>query len=375
MPPRDRCYDCFRPAEHCLCRWIEPVDNRTEVLVLQHPKERGHAFNTVRLTRLALKRSEVVAGYVPDLAADATLPARLEGAGLLYPGPDSRDLAELTPEERPERLVVLDGTWWHARTMLRDVPALAALPRFTLPGGMTSGFRIRKQPAEGCLSTLEAVVASLQLLEPDTPGLEGLLRPFEEMQRMHLGATTSSTPRTRVRPRPRRRALPDALTERHGSLVVAYAEVHPEIATGARRPLVALAVSRPATGESWSAVLPVAAELADAWPELALHGGAPMSAGGLLERWRAFTGPGDVVAAWNGSTFGALADHLGPLPETLELRPLYRTWRPHRGDLDRIVAAEGLGDGAATGRTRAEGRLRNAERIVELLRRTADGAG
>ncbi|MEC7231450.1 MAG: DTW domain-containing protein, partial [Planctomycetota bacterium] len=68
MPPRDRCYDCFRPTEHCLCRWIEPVDNRTGILVLQHPKERGHAFNTVRLARLALKRSEVIAGYVPDLA-------------------------------------------------------------------------------------------------------------------------------------------------------------------------------------------------------------------------------------------------------------------------------------------------------------------
>ena len=54
MPPRDRCYDCFRPTEHCLCRWIEPVDNRTGILVLQHPKERGHAFNTVRLARLAL---------------------------------------------------------------------------------------------------------------------------------------------------------------------------------------------------------------------------------------------------------------------------------------------------------------------------------
>lgn len=371
MPPRDRCYDCFRPAEHCLCRWIEPVDNRTEVLVLQHPKERGHAFNTVRLTRLALKRSDVIAGYVPDLARDAELPARLDGAGLLYPGPGSRDLSELAPAERPQRLVVLDGTWWHARTMLRDVPALDRLPRFALPGGLTSGFRIRKQPAAGCLSTLEAVAAALRLLEPDTPGLDGLLRPFEEMQRMHLGATTSSAPRTRVRPRPRRRALPEALTERSRSLVLVYAEVHPEIRPGVRRPLVALAASRPATGESWSAVLPAAREIEGAWPELALARGGTISEEELRARWRAFLRPGDVIAAWNASTFGALADELGPLPETLELRPVYRAWRPHRGDLDRIIAAEGLGTDAPCAVTRAQERLWNAERAVDLLRSTA----
>lgn len=371
MPPRDRCYDCFRPTEHCLCRWIEPVDNRTGILVLQHPKERGHAFNTVRLARLALKRSEVIAGYVPDLARDAELPSRLDGAGLLYPGPGSRDMSALTPAERPERLVVLDGTWWHARTMLRDVPALGRLPRFALPGGLTSGFRIRKQPAQGCLSTLEAVAAALRLLEPDTPGLDGLLRPFEEMQRMHLGATTSSTPRTRVRPRPRRRALPEALTERRRSLVVVYAEVHPEIVSGARRPLVALAASRPATEESWSAVLPAALQIEEAWPELALARGQVASEEALRARWRAFLRPGDVVAAWNASTFGALADQLGPLPETLELRPVYRSWRPHRGDLDSIIAAEGLGAGAPRAETRAETRRWNAEQVIDLLRSAA----
>lgn len=371
MPPRDRCYDCFRPAEHCLCRWIDPVDNRTEILVLQHPKERGHAFNTVRLARLALKRSGVIAGYVPDLARDEGLPARLEGAGLLYPGPGARDLSALAPGERPERLVVLDGTWWHARTMLRDVPALGRLPRFALPDGMTSGFRIRKQPAEGCLSTLEAVAAALRLLEPDTPGLDGLLRPFEEMQRMHLGATTSSAPRTRVKPRPRRRALPEALTERRPSLVVVYAEVHPEIVSGVRRPLVALAASRPATGESWSAVLPAARAIERDWPELALSRGVPISEEDLRARWRAFLRPGDVVTAWNASTFGALADHLGPLPETLELRPVYRAWRPHRGDLDGIIAAEGVGDGAPSAATRAEIRLWNAEQVIDILREAA----
>ena len=368
MSPRDRCYDCFRPAEHCLCRWIEPVDNRTGILVLQHPKERGHAFNTVRLARMALKRSEVIAGYVPDLARDAELPSRLDGAGLLYPGPGSLDMSKLAPAERPERLVVLDGTWWHARTMLRDVPALGRLPRFALPGGLTSGFRIREQPAQGCLSTLEAVAAALRLLEPDTPGLDGLLRPFEEMQRMHLGATTKSAPRTRTRPRPRRRALPGALTGERRSLVVVYAEVHPEIEPGARRPLVALAASRPATGESLAAVLPAALGIEGAWPELALSRGKMIAVEAFRARWRAFLRSNDVVVAWNASTFGALADQLGPLPRTLELRPVYRAWRPHRGDLDRIIAAEGLAADAPRAATRAETRLWNAERMIDLLR-------
>lgn len=370
MPPRDRCYDCFRPTEHCLCRWIEPVDNRTGIVVLQHPKERGHAFNTARLAKLGLRRSELVVGYVPELAARADVTALVQGAGLLYPGPGARDLSELGPGERPDRLVVLDGTWWHARTMMRDVVALHDLPRFTLPGGLVSGFKVRQQPYEFCLSTIEAITEALRCLEPDTAGLDGLLRPFEEMQRLHLQTTTEATPRTRVRPRPKRRKLPAALTAGDDSLVVAYIEIDPHVERGEGRELLAVAACRPGSGARWSCVIEGQQALASEWPQMRLDRGPTLPLGEARAAWLDFLRPGDTVAAWNGSTLGRIDRRLGGLGEVLELRPVYRAWRGHRGDLDAIVRAEGLRGGSpdAPPVTRAVERCENAARVVGLLR-------
>ncbi|WP_144057493.1 DTW domain-containing protein, partial [Novipirellula maiorica] len=35
-----RCYRCFRPADACFCEVIPAVDNLTDVLILQHRRER-----------------------------------------------------------------------------------------------------------------------------------------------------------------------------------------------------------------------------------------------------------------------------------------------------------------------------------------------
>ena len=77
---------------------------------------------------------------------------RLEGFGLLYPSPSARDLSQLPKAERPTKLVVLDGTWHHARAMYHYMDVLHGLPHYTLPAGLVSGFRIRKQPKSYCLS-------------------------------------------------------------------------------------------------------------------------------------------------------------------------------------------------------------------------------
>ena len=52
------------------------------------------------------------------------LPAR---TALLFPGDDAKDLAQMPAEERPEHLVVLDGTWPQARGLYRRNSWLQAL--------------------------------------------------------------------------------------------------------------------------------------------------------------------------------------------------------------------------------------------------------
>ncbi|WP_314410062.1 DTW domain-containing protein [Pseudomonas kuykendallii] len=178
---RPQCPRCIRPLSHCLCALIPSLPSRSRVVLLQHPSESGHALNTARLAALGLQNAELLIG---ERFKD--LQSRLDDPGyrpcLLFPGADAEVLGAGIPREdsRPLLLVVPDGTWRKARKLLHLNPALAALPRLALPDGMTSRYRVRKAPAAGALSTLEAVVAALNLLESPA-SFDALLRPFERL--------------------------------------------------------------------------------------------------------------------------------------------------------------------------------------------------
>ena len=172
--PRPQCPRCARPASHCLCSLIPTMESRVPVLILQHPSEASHALNTARLAVLGLSNAELLVGE--------TFEASLfpPGSYLLFPGDDAAPAESLRGSGRIERLVVPDGTWRKARKLLHLNPHLAALPRVSLPVGLVSRYRVRKAPMPGALSTLEAVVTALNLLE-NTERFDALLQPFEAL--------------------------------------------------------------------------------------------------------------------------------------------------------------------------------------------------
>lgn len=176
---RSHCARCLRPETHCLCRLIPQLDSRTRVLLLQHPSEVNHALNTARLAALGLTNAELIVGEVFE-----DLPGLLNQPGyqarLLFPGEGAQPLQAYTSVDRPMLLVVPDGTWRKARKLLHLNPLLAALPRVTLAEGAVSRYRLRKAPGPGALSTVEAIVQALQVLEAPT-SFEPLLRPFEAL--------------------------------------------------------------------------------------------------------------------------------------------------------------------------------------------------
>ena len=372
---RKRCLDCYRPVAHCLCDTITTIGHATEILILQHPRERSHPFNTARVVERCLERAEVLVNHGGRLERDPELHDRVRGYGLLYPGPDARDLAEVPETERPKGLVVIDGTWHHARAMYRDLKALHDLPRFTLPAGGKSGFKIRKQPQEYCLSTLEAIHSALACIEPETPDLAKILKPFHAMQSIQLGSGHDPSPRKRKRGRDRRGPrLPAALKNRYESLVVVYGEVSPIRCEDPRpfrgeRPLLTLAAERPATGEHIQFVLRHPFLNEDEWQFLRLSEQDLRSAIPLDEAtalWSAFLREGDVVAAWNQGTFEHMETALPPLAETLFLKETYYSQRPHRGMLEDIVASE-MCDEKPRGESRTAIRLANSVAIAKLL--------
>ena len=178
---RAQCSRCMRPQTHCLCALIPQLDSRTRVLLLQHPSEVSHALNTARLAALGLTHAQLRVGEVfDDLEQLINLPGYQ--ARLLFPGEDAQVLHayELADTSLPLLLVVPDGTWRKVRKLLHLNPVLAQLPRVTLPQGAVSRYRLRKAPGPGALSTLEAIVQALEILEAPT-SFAPLLRPFEAL--------------------------------------------------------------------------------------------------------------------------------------------------------------------------------------------------
>lgn len=136
-------------------------------------------ISTCRLAHLSLPNSEMHVTFGPE--GRPTLSATLAEPGtmVLFPGPGSVDVASLTTP--PRTLVVVDGTWSNARKMVQRSPLLASLPRLGFNPAHPSTYRIRKEPAAHCLSTIEAVAYVLDVLEGSPGQFSPILGAFDRL--------------------------------------------------------------------------------------------------------------------------------------------------------------------------------------------------
>jgi DTW domain-containing protein len=178
----------------CLCPSLPPMETRTRIVLLMHPKEFRHQkCTTGRLTCLNLANSEIIPGVSFD--ANPRVRSLIDDPRnypvLLYPGEGAvsmRDGGFAASAPRDRRLVVflIDATWHCARTIARQSPSLMRLPRLMIEPEAPSRFTIKRQPAAWCLSTIEATHEVL--LGLDAGGLEiypdkrRLLDAFDAMQ-------------------------------------------------------------------------------------------------------------------------------------------------------------------------------------------------
>ena len=380
--PRSNCWECHKPAALCVCGSIRRVDNRTSVVVLQHPRERLHPIGTARFARLGLANSRVEIAWNAG-EREETPPSWLPaGAALLYPGAGARDLGELPAAERPPALVVIDGTWHTARTLFRDKAWLQALPRVRLAPTQPSRYRIRREPTFDSLSTIEAVVLALRLLEPDTPGLDGLLGAFDAMIDAQLAFIQGSPGRPRERERRpfARRRLPLALVEHFDRLVVVYVESARPDPRGVRA-LTQLAAVSLSTGETLERLVvppfgpPGAAHLAHMGMTEQDFGDA-IDAEHFRHDVEQFLSRQEspLLAACNQSSLDLLALELGGRPSRIALKSAYRNVRGGgSGSLDDVVASEGLDPSPLAFRGRAARRVARAVAIARHLNALSSG--
>jgi len=177
---RPFCYRCWRTKILCLCNRVRVVDNPVEILYLQHPNERTMPFNTARLAHLSLTRSRLVHG----LRFDGTptirdLLRRKEKVGILFPSPVAKDLSE-APRDL-ETLVIIDGTWREAKKIIYLSPTLLEFPHYAFVPEKPSNYRIRKEPKDEFISTIEATVTALRILDRDPSKYQELLDLFDRM--------------------------------------------------------------------------------------------------------------------------------------------------------------------------------------------------
>jgi DTW domain-containing protein len=188
-----RCQRCLLLSAFCICEVIGTASpSQPEVLIVRHHWEAFKSTGTARLAGLALSNLRIV-----DMVAENPEPVRevlrsLSDAWLLYPGG--------SPEERgatrPRTLVVLDGTWRQTRKMLRRLPELSRLPRFSLapPPSEQARPRLREAPRADARSTLESIADALAELDSPECGarLLDLHTTFVERTRRSRGQLDAS---------------------------------------------------------------------------------------------------------------------------------------------------------------------------------------
>ena len=376
LTPRLHCHRCHKPQLTCVCASIRPVKNRTSVLVLQHPRERLHPIGTARFASLGLCNARVHVAWDAsriERRAPTWLP---QGTALLYPSPEARDLRELSVHERPRQLLVLDGTWHTARTLYRDKLWLRGLPRYRLLPARPGRYRLRREPQHDYVSTIEAIVEALSILEPDTTGLDGLLAAFDAMIDRQLALKRPAQGRVRKRRRPEsERRTPRALIEDFERLMVVYGESS-RPRDEADREFVYFCAVAPASGRSFERLIRPAAGLPDA--EHRGHMGLPLelfssaiSGSEFRDAWREFLGAGPAparIAAWNSSTLDLLARISPPPAAPLPLKSAYRAlFGKGAPGIEAVVLERGLTPEPNTFRGRAAARLGSALAVAHFL--------
>lgn len=383
--PRAVCMRCRRPRSVCYCRHLVEIPSRTRVVFLQHPRERTMAIGTARMASLCLPNSELHVGVRWDgsAALARAMADRARPAALLWPGAGAIDVMA-TPPVGPITLIVVDGTWSQAKKLVRHNPALAALPRYAFVPPVPSEYRIRREPREEFVSTIEALVHVLGALEGEPARFEPLLQPFRAMidaQIEHI--ERGGHARRRLAPRPERRPppLPEILRTRPADLVCVFGDANgwphgsEHRGAGGLAELLRWVAVRPATGERFEAIVAPRTPLAPGTAEQleldeqALRGGE--SAAEFLARWRAFVRPSDVLCAWGDHSLRLLAELTGSGGVAIDLRQVVAARESRRpGSVEQYHARAGLPGPPGVARGRAG---RRVEMLAAILARMVSG--
>lgn len=195
-----RCYDCRRPIEYCLCKYIVPICTNARFIFLMHPKEAKHQkTGTLRICHKALTNSQVLVGV--DFSDNDTVNALLSNpkyfSCVLYP--NSNALTAFSPElkevshNKKLLVFVLDGTWFCAKKIMQCSKNLHNLPCLSFALKYQSIYTFKKEPNLQYVSTIEScyyLINELQSAGLENKKLEtkSMMIAFKKMIKTQLEA-------------------------------------------------------------------------------------------------------------------------------------------------------------------------------------------
>jgi len=336
-------------------------------------KERFHPFNTARILKKALLNSSLVVDHIGGLSNALSDMHFTSETGLLYPGGDSQLLKEIPQCERPKQLVVLDGTWHHTKTLFRDLPRLRELRKVRLAPTEPSRYGIRREPHVLFLSTLEATVAALRILEPETPDLEKLIAAFDAMVENQL-AHPKSAESVRRKRRPRAPLnIPKILRGDLSNTVVVYGETAPGedgAFSGDRLPVIWVA-ERLSSGERFERTIsPFRTPPVSFFEHLEIRHdafGSAISMDAFRRDWELFLRPSDSLVYYF-SNCTCLLKTIGGMPRSkIYLKSIQLHRGQKNGTLESLLAALDVSVDFARYQNRACKRLAGTIALTKYL--------
>ncbi len=199
---RDLCPSCLQPGFSCYCQHVQKFNPGIEFVILIHPIEVRRRIATGRMSYLTLEGSHLIDGqdYTHNEQVNKIIQDPLKQCFILYPHRQAGNLSEMSSQEKSVLidstkktvLFVIDGTWATAKKMLYQSKNLHLLPKICFSPTAPSTFRVRKQPAKVCLSTIEAIHQVIELLgeqcgfRTDTKEHDKLLFVFDKMVERQL---------------------------------------------------------------------------------------------------------------------------------------------------------------------------------------------
>jgi DTW domain-containing protein YfiP len=370
---RTVCGRCRRPEKVCYCAALPRLETRTKVVILQHPRERDMPIGTARMASLCLPSAELHVGRHWDghVGLQAALTDAERPPILLYPGEGAKNiLAE--PPRGPVTLVVVDGTWSQAKTLVRDSPVLRALPRYAFAAPEPSNYRIRPEPSDEYTSTIEALMHVLGALEGEPERFRALMAPLNAMVDAQLAAQASSPSRRSARKKkahPKSYFLPPELA-RWDDLVVVAAEGNTWPYSAAQRgepELIHFVARRIVGGETFDRLCAPRAALLE---NTAFHAQldertilAAPPARELVDAFMAWLRPTDLLCSWGHNGPNLLAAAGATIAPGLDVRTA-----THRLSRDKVGCLESYAESfAAPWEPRGSGRAGKRVGMIEMI--------